>query len=62
MDEMGGSEILHISSSLSTPNKAISSGIGIFVILQVSEMAWGVAATTGSPPFLSRLPAYPIRN
>ena len=38
MDEMGGSEILHISSSLSTPNKAISSGIGIFVILQVSEM------------------------
>ena len=38
MDEIGGSEILHISSSLSTPNKAISSGIGMFVIRQVTEM------------------------
>ena len=38
MEEMGGSEILQIKSSLSTPNREISSGMCILLILQVSEM------------------------
>ena len=38
MEEMGGSEILQIKSSLSTPNREISSGMCMLLILQVSEM------------------------